>query len=418
VKIDSLKIVLWGNTVGYLAEKDGGIAFEYEEEFKKLNYEISELEIPLGTTIEYISKEKNSTFKGLPGVFADSLPDVYGNKVINNFFLKNKGIPAKDVTVLMRLAYIHTRSIGALEYIPNAKEEEPTESVFNIVDLVDAAKKTLSGKGIEVAQEVMRVGSSAGGLRAKAVVDYNPKSREIRAGFKKEKKGFIPCIIKFDGAIDGEEAGYYGRVEYIYNLIAKECNIEVPNCFLLESPSDDDLNAYHFITERFDRNEKKEKTYHQVTLCGLTLSDFRQKNSFSYESYLRTISGLSDLGMQDVEQGFRRCVFNIVMRNEDDHTKNFSFIMDQKGKWKVSPAYDLNYVRVDKGHQMSINNKNQDINREDLVALGEFIGLKKKKIEKVIEDVLQASLLFKEKAEEIGLPSDFAEGIIKNIRTF
>lgn len=417
MKVASLEILLWGQTVGYLAQKDKTIAFEYEEKFKTSGLQISELEIPLETTVEYVSSESGPTFRGLPGVFADSLPDVYGNKVIENFFFKKEGIAARDVTPLMRLAYIHRRSIGALEYMPSTKDEEDfPESVFNIVELVDAAKKTLQGKGSEVAHEIMRLSSSAGGLRAKAVIDYNPRTTEIRAGFKNTARGFIPCIIKLDGAIDGEEAGYYGRVEYVYNLIARKCGIEVPKSYLLGSIIDDELNAFHFITERFDRNEVKEKLYHQITLCGLTLSDFRQKNSCSYESFLRVIKGISELGMKDVLEGFRRCIFNVVMRNEDDHTKNFSFIMNQDGKWKLAPAYDLTYVPVESGHQMSINNKNQGITREDLTLLGKFIGLKNKKIDKVINEVLEASSLFKEEAIKIGLPEDFVEGIARNFR--
>lgn len=414
MKTESLEVLLWGKTVGFLAEKSRGITFEYSDEFKKSLLGISPLEMPLETTVEYVSEQLSSTFKGLPGVFADSLPDAYGNKVINNFFFRSKGLTPNEVTPLMKLAYIHKRSIGALEYIPHVREEENSESVFEIVDLVDAAKKTLAGKGSEVAQEIMRIGSSAGGLKAKAVIDFNPKTLEIRAGFKNGHKNFIPSIIKFDGTMDGEEAGYFGRVEYVYNQIARECGIEVPNFHLLQSSSEDELDAYHFISERFDRNENKEKTYHQSTYCGLSLSDYRQKNSSSYENLLRTIHGLCEPGMSDVEQGLKRCVFNVIMRNEDDHTKNFSFLMDKRGKWKLSPAYDLTYVIVKNGHQMSINGKNQSILKEDILELGKFIGLKTKKILKIIDDVEKASKLFVKFAKDIDLPDDFAKGISNN----
>lgn len=411
MKTKSLEVLLWGHTVGYLAEIEDEVVFEYSDEFRRTELEISPLEMPLLTTLEYKSEEVSSTFLGLPGVFADSLPDVYGNKVINNFFFKNYGMTAKEVTPLMRLAYIHKRSIGALEYIPHSGEKDAGEFVFNITDLVDAAKKTLSGKGSEIAQEIMQIGSSAGGLRAKAVIDFNPKTKEIRAGYKKGYKNFKPCIIKFDGAMDGEEAGYYGRVEYVYNQVAKDCGINVSNSYLLQSSSEDELDAYHFISERFDRNEKKEKLYHQATFCGLTLSDYKQKNSSSYEALLRTIHGLCEPGASDVEEGLKRCIFNVVMRNEDDHTKNFSFLMNKRGKWKLAPAYDLTHVIIKNGHQMSINGKNQSITREDILELGRFIGIKDKKIVKMIEDVNLASRSFMSYAKNIGLPLDFAEGI-------
>lgn len=413
----AIEILLWGQSVGYLAYIDNRIVFEYEESFKKSALEISPLELPLATTLRYSSEMNGSTFKGLPGIFADGLPDVYGNKVIDNFFFKTQGLAPKEVTPLMRLSYIHRRAIGALEYTPHAPQEEVEGSLYNIATLVDAAKKTLSGEGASIAQNIMQVGSSAGGLRAKAVIDYNPNTQEIKAGFKETHDGFKPSIIKFDGAIEGEECGLYGKLEYIYNLMACDCGIEVPDCHLLKSPSDDpseNSNAYHFITERFDRNEAKEKLFHQATFCGLTLRDFRQRNSASYEDLLRTVHGLSSKGMADVEEAMRRCIFNVILKNEDDHTKNFSFLMDQQGNWKLSPAYDLNFVRVKNGHQMSINGKNQDITKEDLLALGKYIGIKERKTKAIIQEVTSTAQQFLYYCEKHELPRDFAQGIARH----
>ncbi len=414
--INSVEIQIWNHVVGYMAVTSNGISFEYEEEFKNKQWELSPIEMPLATTTIYSSSRTGPTFKGLPGIFADCLPDFFGQKVIDNYFFQNFGIPSNEVTPLMSLAYISERSIGALEFFPGLGTGKTSNAeVLSLTNLVDAAKKTLEGKADHVIADIMQVGASAGGMKAKAVIDYNPETSEIRSGFNGLKKNFIPSIIKFDGVTEGDYAGYNGKSEYIYNLIAADCGIEVPRCFLICSPTvDTDLPAAHFVTERFDRDEKKNKPFHVSTYCGLSLSDFRTKNSSSYENFLRFTKGLCSSDVTQVEQAFKRCAFNVIMRNEDDHTKNFSFMMNQQGVWTLAPAYDLTYVRVKNGHQMSINNKNKNFNKDDLLALGKGVDIKSHKILQMIEDVENSAGKFLQLSDEVDLPMDFAEGIAKN----
>lgn len=413
-EITSLEIKLWGKTVGYLAISEGKIIFEYDEAFKNTKLELSPSELPLSTTAIYSSEKTGATFKGLPGIFADSLPDIYGLNIINNYFFKHFGIPINQITPLMSLAYIANRSMGALEYYPYIQDKVLIkDEILSLNRLVDAAKENLSGKASDVVSELIRVGTSAGGLKAKATIDYNPTTDEIRSGFAQVKEGFIPCLIKFDGVMDGEFAGYNGKNEYIYNLIAADCGIKVPFCYLIEGPSDDDLPAAHFITSRFDRDEEKNKPYHVSTFCGLTLFDFRLFNSSSYESLLRWTKGLCSGDVTHVEEIFRRCVFNVVLKNEDDHTKNFSFLMDQNGQWSVSPAYDLNYVPTKHGHQLSINEKNKNILIEDLFALAASIDIKRAKAIRIIEEVENSARKYLTFAKEVSLPMDYAKGVFR-----
>lgn len=419
--INSLEIRLWGQVVGYLAKTQRGISFEYEDEFKKSLLEISPLEMPLSTTSIYTSSQTGTTFKGLPGIFADCLPDTFGQKIIDNYFLLNYGIPFQEITPLMSLAYLHNRSIGSLEYLPQFENEKSKDEILSLSLLVDAAKKTIQGKADNVTSKIMRVGASAGGIRAKAIIDYNPDTFEIRSGFNEAKAGFIPCLIKFDGVTDGEVTGYDRKLEYIYNLVAADCGIEVPRSFLIEdlySDSFHELPATHFITERFDRDERKNKPFHIASYCGLTVSDFRIKNSSSYENFLRTIKGICSTNVAEVEKGLKQCIFNLIMRNEDDHTKNFSFIMDQDGVWKLAPAYDLNYVRLPSGHQMSINKKNKGFSKEDIINLGRIVDIKPHKTLQIIKEVETSAKNFLQYADEVSLAEDFSAGVMRNFNWY
>jgi serine/threonine-protein kinase HipA len=416
--IQSLEIQLWGKTVGFLALTSGGISFEYEEEFKKTLWNISPLEIPFSTTSIYTSINNGSTFKGLPGIFADSLPDNFGQKVIDNYFLQNYGITSQEVNPLMSLAYLHDRSIGALEYLPKFTSNNSYDDILSLSKLINAAKKTIQGKADTIATKIIQVGASAGGVKAKAFINYNPNTFEIRSGFNEVKADFVPCLIKFDGVMDGEIAGYNGKLEYIYNLVAADCGIEIPRCFLIESLSEDGLHASHFVTERFDRDNQKNKPFHVASYCGLTVSDFRIKNSSSYENFLRTVKGICSTDVTEVEKALKSSIFNLIMRNEDDHTKNFSFLMNQQGIWTLAPAYDLNYVRVPNGHQMSLNNKNMGFTKEDIINLGKGMDIKAHKTHRIIEEVELSARKFLTYADEVSLPEDFAQGVMRNFNWY
>jgi serine/threonine-protein kinase HipA len=417
LEVRSLEIKLWDQKVGYIAEINGHIEFEYEEDFKSHKLEISPFELPLDTTTIYSSPQKGITFKGLPGVFADALPDTYGQTVINNYFLNQHGIPPNKVTPLMGLAYLSNRGMGALEFSPSITHKTKTSrEEITLPELVVAVKKTITGKADKAIAEIMKVGTSAGGIQAKAAIDYNPSTNEVRMGLSEVGKGFIPSILKFDGLRDGDFTGYYGKNEYIYNLIANECGIKVSPFFLIEGQPQDhsDLKPFHFLSTRFDRDEKRNKPYHMSTYCALSLFDFRKYNSSSYENLLRITKSLCITDVSQVEEVFKRSVFNVILKNEDDHTKNFSFLMDKSGKWMASPAYDLNYVHSRYGHQMSINGKNDNIKREDLLHLAKSIDIKNKKALSIIDEVMTAAKKYLQYANQVNLAEDFAEGIFKN----
>jgi len=287
LEVHSLEVRLWDKLIGYLAEDKGNIYFEYEEDFKQLGLEISPFEIPLATTKIYSSTKKGNTFKGLPGVIADCLPDVFGQNVIDNYFLQKHGIAPARVTPLMGLAYLSNRTMGALEFYPHVDGKEiMNNEVITLSELVWAVKKTIAGNANDVVAAIMKVGTSAGGMQAKATIDYNPNTNEIRMGFKETKKGFIPSILKFDGVREGDIPGYYGKNEYVYNLIAADCGIKVPLSYLIEGPSENgDLPPVHFLSIRFDRDEEKNKPYHMSTYCGLTLFDFRFTSSAYFKYF-------------------------------------------------------------------------------------------------------------------------------------
>lgn len=416
LEVSSLEVRLWDETIGFLADTNGKIQFEYEESFKTRGLEISPFELSIATTHIYSSPRKGNTFKGIPGIFADCLPDVFGQNVIDNYFLQKHGIASSKVTPLMSLSYLSDRAMGALEFYPyvDGKNSGVKEKI-TLSELVLAVKKSIAGQADDVIAEIMRVGSSAGGIQAKATIDYNPRTNEIRMGLNENAEGFIPSILKFDGVREGDQPGYNGKNEYIYNLIAKDCGIKVSPSYLIKGQSEDgDLAPVHFLSTRFDRDENKNKPYHMATYCGISLFDFRQYNSSSYENFLRITKSLCATDVSQVEEAFKRCVFNVILRNEDDHTKNFSFLMDKDGIWKISPAYDLNYVLTPYGHQMSINGKNSDIAIEDLLALANSIDIKKKKASNIIEEVTESAKKYLHFANSIELPEDFAEGVFRN----
>ncbi|HET9239584.1 MAG TPA: type II toxin-antitoxin system HipA family toxin [Oligoflexus sp.] len=416
----SIRVNLWGRTVGYLAMPDRSVVvFEYEKAFKESGWEISPFELPLNTTGIYKSPETSSTFQNLPGIIADCLPDSYGKAVIEGFYQKEFGWLPASITALDYLAYIGNRSIGALEFEPTVASQAPQHEHLEIQRLVDAARKTLQGKAHDVLPDLLKISASAGGRQAKALVDFNPRTQELRSGLEEPRADFIPCIIKFDGIRDGDEPNFYGRLEYVYTRLAERCGIQVPRVWLLE----DDLEygpAAHFIIERYDRSLQKEKTVHCASLCGLLLRDFRQKHSCDYETYFGLVQQLTRDASQ-LEEAFRRAAFNIIFRNQDDHTKNFGFCMSPQGLWHLAPAFDLNYVYgqgMASTHQMRFSGKDDDFTREDFVQVSKKFGMHRRKISKILNDVQEAAQNFEKQAHTAGLDEDFARGIAHRFRHF
>jgi serine/threonine-protein kinase HipA len=379
--------VAWDATLGYAF-------FEFDPKFKQLGWDLAPLKLPISSPISTFSfpelrKDRNSaydTFKGLPGFLADSLPDKYGNQLIN-LWLAQQGRAQDSMNPVEMLCFIGSRGMGALEFEPAVLNETKRTFSIEIDTLVETAQKMLNQREAfatnlrkdeeQAVLEILKIGTSAGGARPKAVVAWNEKTGEVKSGQTRAPKGFEHWLIKLDGVSDvqlGESQGY-GRVEMAYYYMATACGITMTPSRLLE-----ENGRAHFITKRFDR-EGGETKHHVQTFCAMKHFDFNLVNSFSYEQLFQCMRELK-LSYADAEQMFRRMVFNVIARNCDDHTKNFAFMLRQGGKWELAPAYDVCHAYRPGSewvsqHALSINGKRKDITKADLLVIGDSIGSKK-----------------------------------------
>ncbi|MCP4549976.1 MAG: type II toxin-antitoxin system HipA family toxin [bacterium] len=403
VKVATIK--LWGEEVGAVAlDPQRGFAdFEFTPAFLTLGLDIAPLKMPLASAqngrMRYSFPElSRDTFMGLPGLLADSLPDRFGNTIIDNW-LARQGRKPGDFTAPERLCYTGSRAVGALEFEPAVRSgfaSSVTVQVDEMVDLIGrimAQRSNLSAnlddEPTAALQDIIRVGTSAGGARPKAVIAYNHDTGEVRSGQVEPPAGFEQWLIKFDGVQDntlGDPAGY-GRIEYAYHLMARSVGIEMTACSLLE-----ENGRAHFMTRRFDRPGNGEKL-HLQSLCALAHFDFNQAGAYSYEQAFQVMRELR-LPYSAIEQQFRRMVFNVVARNQDDHTKNIAFLMDRTGTWRLSPAFDVAWAYNPAGswtnwHQMSIGGLRDGITRENLLAVGRELSIKRGGaiIEEIVEGV-------------------------------
>lgn len=397
-------VKIWGKEAGAIAwdERTRLASFEYTSAFKKLGWELSPLKMPLTSEQKIFSfpellKEKDSgydTFKGLPGLLADVLPDRYGNELIN-LWLAQQGRSENSMNPVEMLCFIGQRGMGALEFEPAMLKQNVNTFAIEIDSLVEIASKMLSQKEAFVTnlksdeekavREILKIGTSAGGARPKAVIAYNEKTGEIRSGQTRVPEGFEHWLLKLDGVSEvqlGATHGY-GRVEYAYYLMAKDCGIEMMPCCLLE-----ENGRAHFMTKRFDRDGCYTK-HHTQTLCAIKHYDYNRITSYSYEQLFQTMRELK-LTYAEAEQMFRRMVFNVIARNCDDHTKNFSFILKQGGRWELAPAYDICHAYRPGStwvnqHALSICGKRKNITREDLMAIGKTIHNRRAK--EIIDEI-------------------------------
>ncbi|MDR1954976.1 MAG: type II toxin-antitoxin system HipA family toxin [Candidatus Methanoplasma sp.] len=407
------QIRLWGRTAGYAwwDRKEQCAVFQYDPEFIKKGYDIAPLTMPLTSRPYRFGSLARETFQGLPGTLSDSLPDSYGNALIDLWIAENNYRKA-DLTPLDRLCYVGKRGIGALEYEPAAGRSYNGRIDVNKLSALAAdvlCKREemdlyLTRDGL---QELLSVGTSAGGARAKAVIGVNGAG-EIHSGQTDLPDGYSHWLIKFDAESDGPEKKEYCRTEYAYYEMARDCEIEMTECRLLEI----DTKA-HFMTRRFDRigNEK----IHSQTLCAMAHYDFKVPGAYPYESMLSIMRRLR-MPYPDQEQAFRRMVFNVVMRNQDDHTKNFSFLLRENGGWRLSPAYDITYAfdptnYWTQRHQMSVNGKLLDITRKDLTEFAQNMNIKN--AEDIIDATVSAALEWRSYARSSGVPERTAEKIDK-----
>lgn len=415
------EVRLWGETVGAVAElEDGSIVFEYDQEFRKRGLEISPIHLPVSTTVGPVRFQElrdQVAFNGLPGVLADALPDAFGKKVIRAYYTA-RGEVKKALSPVQHLLYVGERAIGALQFQPAEKlPSRPAEiEALEVAKLVADARKIIAGQTDVTLPEIYRLGSSAGGMRPKAIVLYNKERDEIRSAFAPPEEGDIPCLLKFDG-VGAEEVSEklgepepFNRVEAAYSLMARDAGLNVVDIILWES----NHGHAHLLIPRFDRPGPD--ALHQHTLGGLLHVDYNDPGASSYEEYLRTILRL---GMPPAEliEGYRRMVFNVLAINQDDHVKNLSFHMEKDGAWSLTPAYDITFAKGAKwtaSHQMRVADKRKGITRQDLLDVGLHFGIRAP--EKIINQISDAIAHWPEYARRTGVPAETVRTIQLELR--
>jgi serine/threonine-protein kinase HipA len=417
--VDVISVRAWGELVGAVGfdPASGYYAFEYAPGWRRKGIELAPLQMPIAQAIHLFPLLPEATYKRLPAMLADALPDDFGNALIDAY-LAREGVAKAAITPLDRLAYMAGRGMGALEFKPSRGPRNIKPTAVEIADLVTSSRDALSGKfegdrEIEAAiMNLIQVGTSAGGARAKAVIAWNAQTNEIRSGQLKTPPGFDYWLLKFDGVGSDSElgaGGFYGRIEYAYSLMAAAAGISMTECRLLE-----ENHRAHFMTRRFDRQDGDR--LHMQTLCAMAHLDFKQIATHDYSQFFQTIKSLG-LPESDLIEGFRRMVFNVLAANCDDHTKNFSFVMDSSGTWRLSPAYDVTHAYNPEGiwtyqHLMSVNGKFKNISWSDMEQAGERFGIPSKR--EVYSQVAAALARWPEFAEAAKLPQQHAAQIQKD----
>ena len=411
-------VSLWGTQIGAVVwHPDSQYGeFQYSLALQGTGIEPCPITMPVRNEPYEFRSLNKETFKGLPGMLADVLPDKFGNALIDQW-LASQGRNKSDFNSLERLCYIGTRGMGALEFTPLLGERKLADAPINIQEMVKLASDILMARTMSIQfnsekietqalTQILEIGTSAGGARAKAVIAWNETTNTICSGHMQPRPGFSYWLLKFDGVNENSDKELndpkgYGRIEYAYYLCAREAGIEMSECRLLEEGG-----RAHFMTKRFDRDADGGKR-HMVSLCGMAHYDYQMPGAASYEQALQVCQKLN-LPMDDKLQLFRRMVFNVIMRNHDDHTKNISFIMDRAGKWRISPAYDVTYSYNPAGnwtskHQMSINGKQDNFSRDDLLITAKTAGLNNSKCRKIISDVLSVAHDWKKIAKKTNI---------------
>lgn len=412
--LNAAEVILWGTTIGYLYLREGFeyASFEYNKDFLNSGIEVSPIKMPLSQKIYEFPNLAGGAFHGVPGLVADSLPDKFGNAVINQW-LVSKQIPESEFNVIDRLCYTGSRGMGAIEYIPangpgvNAEESvNVNEMVQFASDILNSRTKTdLNWEDNITKSQLLQMGTSAGGARAKAIIAWNQKTGDVRSGQIKTSADYDYWIIKFDGVSRNGDHGLYDEpqytlIEYVYYQMALLAGITMNNCTIWQ-----ENGRNHFMTKRFDRvNGAK---VHMQTLGALAHIDYNVPGLCGYEQaagYMKQIG----LGRSETEEFFRRMVFNVYAVNQDDHVKNISFLMDRTGKWSLAPAYDItfSYDETNKwlsAHQMTINGKKSKIEPQDILSAGKAMGISRQKCNSICEEVLEAVKNFRQLALDAGI---------------
>ena len=415
------EVRLWGRSIGAVAwDNNKNIAnFEYTPSFIQSGIELAPFTMPLSPQIYSFPALSPGTFHGLPGLLADSLPDRFGNALIDAWLAKEGRLP-ESFNAVERLCYVGRRGMGALEYKPATGPAQGTLQKVDVGSLVELAGDILSRRQAFTAsfiepqksralKEIIKVGTSAGGARAKAIIAWNPETQEVRSGQINAGAGYSYWILKLDGVsgnIDKDivETKGYGLIEYAYYKMALEAGIRMTECSLLA-----ENGRRHFLTKRFDRTDDSGKI-HMLSLGAIAHFDFNRTGAYSYEQAMQVMRKLN-LPMSDIEEQFRRAVFNIIARNQDDHVKNITYLMDRAGRWKLSPAFDVIYSYNPSGvwtsrHQMSLNGKTDNHTKKDILEFADTASIKKEKALDIIMQVQNAVSNWASFAEGIGIQGD------------
>lgn len=425
------EIRLWGRTIGAVSLNEGiDVAeFEYDPAFSLSGIEISPLMMPLSSRVYSFPELARNSFHGLPGLLADSLPDKFGNALINAW-LSSQGRLPESFNAIERLCYTGRRGMGALEFAPATGPGGGKVEQLDLERLVDLASEVLTrredfryslsaaSRG-EALRDILMVGTSAGGARAKAVVAWNPSTNELRSGKVQAGDGFEYWLLKFDGVTGNkdkelEDPKGYGAIEYAYYNMAVAAGITMSDCRLLE-----ESDRRHFMTRRFDRMENGEKL-HMQSLCALAHYDFNLAGAYSYEQALLAIRRLG-LPMSVLEEQYRRMVFNIIARNQDDHVKNIAFMMDKTGKWSLSPAFDVTYSYNSSGtwtssHQMTLNGKRNGFTMEDFKICAKTASMKRGISRAIIDEVQSVVSRWREYADDARVEPSWRDQIQRTLR--
>ncbi|MFO7715092.1 type II toxin-antitoxin system HipA family toxin [Desulfosarcina sp.] len=425
------EVKLWGRTIGAVALEDGHdvAAFEYDPAFARSGIEVAPLTMPLSRRIYRFPELPVKTFYGLPGLLADSLPDKFGHALIDAW-LATQGRTPESFNAVERLCYVGERGTGALTYAPVLGPGAGRSTRLQVDQLVALASEILTQRNSFVGSladadkekallDILRVGTSAGGARAKAIIAWNPETNAVRSGQVDAGKGFEYWLLKFDGVRGNqdkelEDPQGYGVIEYAYAQMARDAGIGMQACRLFE-----ENGRRHFMTRRFDRLADGSRL-HMQSLCAVAHLDFNMAGAHAYEQALLVIRQLG-LPMDAVEQQFRRMAFNIIARNHDDHAKNIAFLMDKTGQWSLSPAFDVTYSYNPSGawtasHQMTLNGKRDNFVLDDFLACARYAAMQRSRAEAMIEDVRQVVSRWRNYADDAGVPAAWRDRIQQALR--
>ncbi|GGH05160.1 toxin HipA [Glycocaulis albus] len=425
------EVRLWGRRIGAVSLEEGqqAAAFAYDRDFAGSGIEVAPLMMPLSDRIYTFPDLNPRSFHGLPGMLADALPDKYGNALINAW-LATQGRTPESFNAVERLCYTGQRGMGALEFAPATGPKAPKARRIQIDALVALASKVLTHRNDLQAsfdddskaaslRDILRVGTSAGGARAKAVIAWNRNTNEVRSGQIDAGSGFEYWLLKFDGVSNNKDKELadpqgYGAVEYAYANMARAAGIDMPECRLMEEGG-----RRHFMVRRFDREANGAKL-HMQSLAAIAHFDFNDQTAYSYEQALFVMRRLN-LPAKTLEEQFRRMAFNIIARNQDDHVKNIAFLMDKAGQWRLSPAFDITWSYNPEGlwtsrHQMSMNGERARFTFDDFVACGRSVSISKPRVRVILEEVDAAVRRWPEFADSAQVSPDWRKAIDRSLR--